>query len=145
MQAEGPQFGHPLSSIFGQLEKRWLKVWRIWINILPSHCLMFCNVVNACSRISISLLWLEKMLNHLRGRPFNTRGVWFFRKKIVCSIVCGKKIICSVMFKKKIGCWQPADLSKSAGNCQRKAKISSLRSGQTSDAQRCYTGTLEWD
>ena len=26
MQAEGPHFSHPLSPIFGQLEKLWLKV-----------------------------------------------------------------------------------------------------------------------
>ena len=32
------------------------------------------------------------------------------------------------MFEKKIDCWQPADLSKSVGKCQRKAKIPSLRS-----------------
>ena len=32
------------------------------------------------------------------------------------------------MCKKKIDCWQPSDLSKSAGNCQRRAKIFSLRS-----------------
>ena len=43
-----------------------------------------------------------------------------------------EKIIWSVMCKKKIDWGQPADLSKSAGNCQRKAKIPSLRSGQTS-------------
>ena len=26
LQAEGPHFGHPMSPIFGQLEKLWLKV-----------------------------------------------------------------------------------------------------------------------
>ena len=31
------------------------------------------------------------------------------------------------MCKKEKDCWQPADLSKSVGNCQKKAKIPSLR------------------
>ena len=49
------------------------------------------------------------------------------------------------MCEKKIDCWQPADLSKTAGNWQRKAKIPSLRSVKRIlyNAYRYYTGTLE--
>ena len=71
-----------------------------------------------------------------KGPAFDTQGGgygFFVKKEFVDKIGKKKnsllyrqeKIIWSFVCKKKIDCWEPADLSKSAGNCQR-AKISSL-------------------
>ena len=93
--------------------------------------------INSCQRFLLII--------RSRDQPFNTRGGgWFLCKKNELFTKFERKnsllykvweFFFSFMCQKKKNCGQPADRSKSAGNCQRRRKKSSLISVKCFQAQ----------